>query len=67
MPAPPPAPPPVLHGDCWRTFVAEAAQAIREIEARRAFDADVGAYLTAKNLVPDFEAWREARHAPKAT
>lgn len=64
-PAAAPAPPPVLHGNCFHTFIAEARSLGNEVTARRAFDAEVGEYIAAKGLTDDFNAWREARRAPK--
>lgn len=62
-PVPPPAP--VMHGDVFRTFVAEAQSIGNEVVARRAFDNDVGEYLESKGLRSDFDAWRAKKHMPK--
>lgn len=54
-------PEPVLHGDAFRTFIAEATSIGNEVDARRRFDADVGEYLESKGLREDFDAWRAAK------
>ena len=59
-----PAPQPVMHGDAFRTFLAEATSIGNEVAARRSFDRDVGEYLESKALTADFNAWRAAKHAP---
>ena len=56
-------PQPVLHGDAFRTFLAEATSLGNEVAARRAFDADVGEFLKSRGLGPAFEEWRAARSA----
>lgn len=58
------APQPVIHGDAFRTFLAEATSLGNEVAARRSFDRDVGEYLESKALTADFNAWREAKHSP---
>lgn len=58
-------PPPVLHGDCFHTFITEAAQIGNEVTARREFDRDVGEYLEQKGLTADFNAYRAAKRTPK--
>lgn len=55
------APSPVLHGNAFHTFVAEAQSIGNEVAARRLFDADVVEYITLKGLSADFEAWRAAK------
>lgn len=62
----PPKKMPVLHGDAFRTFIAEATSIGNEVEARRAFDADVGEYLGAKGLREDFDTWRAAKSSARA-
>ncbi len=56
---------PVLHGDCFRTFLDEARSIGNEVASRRVYDADVAAYLTEKGLVEEFSAWLTIRGAPK--
>lgn len=56
---------PVVHGDCFRTFLDEARSIGNEVVARRQFDADVVEYLTQKGLFDEWSKWREAKHAPK--
>ncbi len=60
-----PVPSPVLQGDCFRTFLAEAMSIGNECTARREFDDEVIAYLREKGLFDEWSAWREAKHAPK--
>lgn len=60
-------PPPVLHGNCFHTFISEAAQIGNEVTARREFDRDVGEYLESKGLTADFNAYRAAKSKPKAS
>ena len=62
-PGTPPAPKPVMHGDAFHTFIAEAQSIGNEVAARRQFDADVGEYLRVKGLADDFSAWRTERRA----
>ena len=62
--APAPATP-VLHGNVFRTFLAEATSIGNEVQARREFDADVVEFLTQKGLSAEWDAWRTAKHAPK--
>ena len=50
-------------GTAFSTWFTEILSMVRELEARRAFDADVGAWLNATDRVKDFEAWRHARLA----
>ncbi len=54
-------PSPVVLGDVFRSFIAEATSVGNEVTARRAFDADVGEYLELKGLAADFNAWRAAK------
>ncbi len=63
-PKTPDARPPVVHGDCFRTFITEAQSIGNEVEARRVYDADVVEYLQAKGLFEEWSAWREAKRAP---
>lgn len=62
----PSVPKPVMHGDAFRAFVAEATSIGNEVTARRAFDAEVGEYLKSKGLEADFNAWRAKKHTPPA-
>ncbi len=57
------APPPVLQGNCFATFLDEARSIGNECNARRAFDAEVIEYLEHKGLTDDWSKWREAKHA----
>lgn len=59
-----PAAEPVVKGDCFRTFLAEAQSIGNEVAARRAFDADVSEYMAERELTSDFEAWRAKRVKP---
>jgi hypothetical protein len=63
-PKTPPAktPQPVVHGDAFRTFLAEATSLGNEVAARRAFDADVGEFLKTRGLTTDFEEWRAKKN-----
>jgi hypothetical protein len=54
-------PAPVLHGDAFHTFIAEAQSIGNEVAARRAFDRDVGEFLEEQGLRASFEAWRAAK------
>lgn len=65
-PVPTAVPPPVLHGDCFHTFIIEATKLGNEVTARREFDDRVGEYLESKGLTADFNAFIEAKRAPKA-
>lgn len=56
---------PVIHGDCFRTFIDEASSLGNEVMARRQFDADVAEYLKQKGLLEEWGAWREAKRTPK--
>lgn len=56
-----PAASPVTQGNVFATFLLEASSLGNEVEARRKFDNDVGVFLSEKNLVREFETWREAR------
>ena len=56
---------PVVHGDCFRTFLDEARSIGNECTARREYDADVVEYLQQKGLMDEWAAWREAKRAPK--
>lgn len=56
---------PVVHGDCFRTFLDEARSIGNEVQARREFDADVAEYLQQKGLMDEWSKWREEKHAPK--
>lgn len=53
-----PAPSPVMHGNAFHTFIAEAQSIGNEVAARRLFDADVCEYLELQGKTKDFEAWR---------
>jgi hypothetical protein len=55
-------PQPVVHGDAFRTFLAEATSLGNEVAARRAFDADVGEFLKTRGLTTDFEEWRAKKN-----
>lgn len=55
---------PILHGDCFRTFLEEATSIGNEVAARREFCADVVEYLTQKGLIDEWSAWRAAKHTP---
>lgn len=55
----------VVDGDVFRSFIAEATSLGNEVEARRAFDNDVGAYLAERGLAGDFNAWRTSKRTPK--
>lgn len=57
----PETPQPVTQGNVFATFIKEAQILGNEIEARRAFDREVGVFLAERDLVPEFEKWREAR------
>lgn len=61
-----PGPQPVVHGQAFAAFMREAQSIGNEVEARRAFDNEVGVYLKEKGLVDDFEGWRKARATPPA-
>ena len=50
-------PQPIVQGDCFRTFLDEARSIGNEVAARRAYDAQVDAFLTERGLVEDFKAW----------
>lgn len=58
-------PPPVLHGDVFRTFVDEARSIGNEVVARREFDLDVVEYLRSKGLFDEWCAWRAAKRGPQ--
>lgn len=64
--APDPMMQPVLVKDVFATFLDVARSIGNEVQARRAFDSEVGVYVTEKGLVDDFNAWREARAAKPA-
>lgn len=53
----------VTHGNVFAAFVDEAKQIGEEVAARRAFQEEVGAFITEKGLTAQFEAWRAARKA----
>ena len=57
----PKPPSPVLHGNAFHAFIAEAQSIGNEVAARRQFDADVCEYLELKALADDFSAWRAAK------
>jgi hypothetical protein len=62
-----PVPKPVVHGDVFRTFVAEAQSIGNEVVARREYDADVVEYLKEKGLFEEWARWRAAKHdAPQS-
>jgi hypothetical protein len=54
-------PRPVVHGDAFRTFIAEAQSIGNEVAARREYDADVVEYLEEKGLFEDWARWREMK------
>ena len=56
-----PAPPAVTQGNVFATFLQEAQSIGNEVQARRAFQNEVGAFLAEKGLIDEFEAWRRAR------
>lgn len=56
-----PAKPPVLQGDCFRTFLDEARSIGNEVAARRQFAADVIEFLRGKGLIDEWDAWHAAR------
>jgi hypothetical protein len=58
---PQPAPQPIVYGNVFATFMKEAQSIGSEIEARRALQNEVAAFLAEKGLVDEFEAWRKAR------
>ena len=55
---------PVLHGDCFRTFLDEARSIGSEVMARREYDADVVEYLKQKGLFEEWGRWRETKRGP---
>ena len=56
-----PAPAPVMHGNAFHTFIAEATSIGNEVTARRKFDFEVCEYLESKGLRIEFETWRASR------
>jgi hypothetical protein len=56
-------PEPVLSGSVFAAFMSDAIAMVSELDARRRFDADVGAFLSEFGLVADFEKWRSDRVA----
>jgi hypothetical protein len=56
-----PTPIAVNKGDCFATFLAEAQSIGNEVAARRAFDAEVEAFLKERGLLETFEVWRASR------
>lgn len=60
-----PGPAPVLRGNVFHAFIAEAMSLGNEVEGRRALDNDFSEYLVLRGLADDFNAWRTAKHAPK--
>jgi len=57
---------PVTHGDVFATFLDEARNIGNEVSARRAHDAEIAEFLQVKGLTAEFEAFRAAKHQPKA-
>lgn len=47
--------------DVFATFVHQAASLGNEVAARRCFDEDVAAFLKERELIEDFNAFREQR------
>ena len=58
-----PASKPVMQGQVFVTFIAEAREMVAELMARRQFDADAAAFLKERGLTDAFSAWRDARAA----
>lgn len=59
--------PPVRMGNVFATFLREAQSIGNEVEARRALQNEVAAFLNEKGLADEFEAWRAARAKPPKT
>lgn len=64
-PTPSSQPLPVVHGDCFRTFLDEARSIGNEVVARREFCADVVEYLQQKGLFDEWSEWRTAKRGPQ--
>jgi len=60
-------PRPVVHGDCFRTFIAEAQSIGNEVVARREYDADVVEYLKEKGLFEDWARWLDAKVSARSS
>lgn len=58
---------PVVKGMVMGTLAEELMMAVQEIQARRAFCADVVAWMNELKLGPAFEAWRAERAAQPPT
>lgn len=52
---------PVVQGDVFATFIAEAQSLGNEVVARRRFADELAAYLDERQLVDDFAEWRANR------
>jgi hypothetical protein len=64
--APDPLMQPVLVKDVFATFLDVARSIGNEVQARRGFADEIGAYLAEKKLVDDFNGWRAARQKSAA-
>jgi hypothetical protein len=60
LPTPPPEP--VRRGSVTGNLLEELHELFSELGARRAFDADVGAFLNEKGLAEAFESYRKTRN-----
>lgn len=58
-----PQPEPVTRGSTVANLILELTNLVQELQARRDFGEDVGAFLAERDLVAEFEAFRVQRRA----
>lgn len=58
-------PEPVTRGSTVANLILELTNLVQELQARRDFGDDVGAFLAERGLVAEFEAFREIRRAQR--
>lgn len=59
-------PDPVVKGSTVANVILELTNLVQELAARREFGEDVGAFLAARDLVEDFETFRDERRVLRA-
>ncbi len=60
-----PQPEPVTRGSTVANLILELTNLVQELQARRDFGEDTGAFLAERGLVAEFEAFREQRRTKR--